>query len=539
MKNILSVLLFFLYFGMAQAQNPMFIKGEVSEVQVYKDAAELYGSADVQLPKGNSEVVVYNVAETLNKKTLQIGVNKKGITVLSSQFTNNYTSNFKLDETHPRIKELTDSIKIVERLISDSNIDLQSTNKTLELLDKNQTVLVGSNSSNVTQLKELTNYYKSERTKLNQDLVRIQKENTDLNKKLGRLQNSLQVNSDLKEQNSNGVLILKVMTESPVQVKFDINYLADEVYWSPFYEVKGEDLGQPLNIMLKAKVNQDTGVDWRNVQLSLIDGNSSRNNNAPALDPWFLYAYKKEDNRPVGRVDKALHNRAAGIQVESSVSGELSAVTVVGYSQSENQLNTSYETPIPYDILSNGEDYIVNLKQTKVPATYHYYAVPALNLNAYLVAKVKDFNQYQLSPAPATVIFENTYVGETQLNPDIEENELLLTLGNDRKVNIKKEKIESLNTKKMLSSKQEQIVTYDFVIRNNKTKSIEMEVRDRYPLSQDSSVKIELLEKSGAQEDKEKGYLTWNVKINPNETKKIRVSYKVTYPKDFVISGLE
>lgn len=533
MKNI--SLIFILIFGIetVMAQKPIFVKSEVSEIQLYKDAAEMYGIAEVNLQKGNSEIVIYNVAETMNEKTLQIGVDRKGISVLSSQFTKNYTSDYKLDTTHPRIKEFNDSIKIVEKLISDTDIEIQSILKTIELLDKNQTVLVGSNTSNVAQLKELANYYKTERTKLNQDLKKVQKTNADLTDKLSQLQNSLQVNSDLKEQNSKGVLVLKVSAESPGNAKFNISYLAGNVNWSPLYEIKGEGLDRPLDIILKAKVTQKTGVDWRNVRLSLIDGNSGKSNNAPVINPWFL-TVKTEKS-----VDKMLEGRVSGVKVKEAPSQMQGAYTTVpSYEITENQLNTTYETGIPYDILANGQPYFVNLKQTKVPAAYNYYTVPAMSPNAYLVAKISDFNQYQLTSAPATVIFENTFVGETQLNPNTEEDELILTLGNDRKVSIKKEKIEHLNTKKTLSSKQEQTVTYDLVIRNNKTKSIEIEVKDRYPLTQNSDVKVDLLESSGAKLDKEKGFMTWNLKVNPNETKKIRVSYKVQFPKDVEIQGL-
>ena len=65
-----------------------------------------------------------------------------------------------------------------------------------------------------------------------------------------------------------------------------------------------------------------------------------------------------------------------------------------------------------------------------------------------------------------------------------------------------------------------------------------MEVKDRFPLSNNEAVKIEVLDKSGAVKDDEKGFLTWNIKLSPSETKKLRVSYKVRYPKDYTVSGL-
>ncbi|STD08224.1 DUF4139 domain-containing protein [Chryseobacterium carnipullorum] len=204
----------------------------------------------------------------------------------------------------------------------------------------------------------------------------------------------------------------------------------------------------------------------------------------------------------------------------------------------ENQLNVSFDTDIPYDILSNNEDHFINLKQIKLPAEYKYYTVPKYNTTAYLVADIKDFNRYNLISGAASVIFENMYVGETRINPNQTNDKMSITLGDDKKISIRKEMVNDKASEKLFSSYQEKTITYDLVIRNNKKEAINIEIRDQIPLSKDESVKIELLQSDNADLDKEKGFLLWNVKISSSETKKFRVSYKVRYPKDFSISNL-
>ena len=67
---------------------------------------------------------------------------------------------------------------------------------------------------------------------------------------------------------------------------------------------------------------------------------------------------------------------------------------------------------------------------------------------------------------------------------------------------------------------------------------LSIEIKDGIPLSNNEAIKVELLESSGAKKTEETGILLWNLKIGPSETKKLRVSYKVRYPKDFIINNL-
>lgn len=527
-------LLLFLFVGILHyAQKPIFAKAKVNTVNVYRNSAELQNLAVFSLPAGSSEVVITNISDEIQENSIQVNVNNKNVTILSVQYTDNYISEYDTDKTNPRIKKVTDSITLVEDIIAKSNIELEANTKTLELLDKNQTVLVGSSTSNVAQLTQLTEYYKNKRIEISNIISAINKKNSELQKKLNRLKSSLKINSEMEEASSDGVLVLKVMSNTAVNLKADISYMAENASWQPFYEIRGSKLSEPLDMIFKAKVTQDTGLDWKGVKLSLINGRSTRNNTAPVVKPWFLDSYKEEDKVVIARGYNGRHDTVAKEQRIEEV-----VVTAAGFRYVENQFNISFDVDVPYDVLSNGQDHFINLKQEKVPATYKYFTAPKYSRDAFLIAKIKDFNKYNLISAPANIIFENMYIGETNINPNQTADELNITLGDDKKVSISKEVIYDKGNVKLFSSYQEKTFTYDIIVRNNKKDAIDIEIKDQFPLSKDESVKIELLQSEKAQVDQEKGYLSWNVNISPSETKKFRVSYKVRYPKDYSISNL-
>ena len=551
-RHSLFALLFLLSANLFFAQKPIYTKAKVTAVKVYRNSAELQNTVSFSVPSGISEIVIGNISEEINEKTIQIGVNSKNISILSSQFTDDYSTDFKMDTTNPQIKKVNDSIKIVENLISKNRIELDANKKAVELLDKNQTVLVGSNSSNVAQLTQLTEFYTNKRIELENKLVSLKTKGDDLSKKLSRLKSSLKTKEQKEaEEFADGVIVLKLMSPTAGNIKLNINYLTDNVSWKPYYEIKADKISTPLDVTFKATVKQNTGLDWKGVKLTLINGNSSRNNYAPVVNPWFIYAQSPKE-REIYREER-IADKAAAIKIRgmgsvtkeydvqsNALEGRVADVAVgyAGFNVNANELNTSYDIDIPYDILSNNEDHLISLYQQKIPADYQYFTAPNYRKEAYLLAKVKDFSKYHLVSAPASVIFENMYIGETRVSPDQTNNEMNITLGNDPKISIRREDIQDKSGEKFLSSYREKVVTYDLIIKNNKKEQISMEIKDRFPLSNNEAVKIEVLDKSGATKDDEKGFLTWNIKLSPSETKKLRVSYKVRYPKDYTISGL-
>ena len=118
-----SLILLFFISTDALAQKPIFTTAKVKSATVYFNSVEIGQSTSVVLPKGTSEIVVKNVADYLNENTVQVGT-PKSVTVLSVQFTNNYISEYEIDEKSPAIKVVRDSIQIVEK-------EIQKVTKTL------------------------------------------------------------------------------------------------------------------------------------------------------------------------------------------------------------------------------------------------------------------------------------------------------------------------------------------------------------------------------------------------------------------------
>ncbi|SHG40180.1 conserved hypothetical protein [Flavobacterium frigidimaris] len=533
----------FLIGTIALAQKPIFTTAKVKSATVYFNAAELSQTATATLPAGASEIVIKNVAVNLNENSVQIGA-PSGVTVLSVQFTNNYISEYETDSKSPALKIVRDSIVLVQKEIQKVNNTINSENKTIQLLDKNQQISGINSGLNVTELMKMVDYYKNKQIEIANTINTLSEKQQKLNETLRKLNNKLEVNANKEEKTSSGKLIVQVMNQTAGVIPFDISYLTDNATWTPFYDLRAESVTSPINMMYKAQVIQNTGIDWKKVKLTLSSGLPNQNNQAPILSSWFLanqtyleevvvngYASRNKRNQIQGSVAKISKEQLSeSMDMPSPV---LEKSSVSNYTTvAENQLNVSFDIDIPYDILSNGKIHSVSLKEIKLPATYKYYAVPRVENEAFLLAEIADYSKYNLLRGEANIIFEGMYVGKTFIEPNQTSDTLNLSMGRDKKVSIKREKVADKSGTKFLSTKKEQTFTFDITVRNNKKEAVELLLKDQYPLSTNKEIEVELLQSDGAKVNIETGILTWQLQLKPNENKKFRISYKVRYPKD-------
>lgn len=537
MKKFLILLLMFQ--ASLYAQKPVFTTAKVKAATVYFNAAEISQTASVNLPAGTHEIVVKNVANWVNENSIQIGTSPT-LTVLSVQFTDNYISEYEIDTNSPSVKKVKDSILIVKKEIVKIVNAKVSEGKTIDLLDKNQQVSGQNSGLNVTELMKMVDYYKAKRTELSNSINLLSEKEQKLNETLQKLNDKLEINNKNEEKISSGKLVLQVMNEVAGNVPLEISYLTNSATWSPFYDLRANSVASPIEMMYKAQVVQNTGIDWKNVKLTLSSGVPNQNNQAPLLQAWFLrYGYQEEYKQK----DDTRNNELQEVVVQAYDSRRKDkAAAVASISNfttiSENQLNISFDIDIPYDILSNGKKHSVALKEIKLPATYKYYAAPTVDKEAFLLAEISDYSKYNLLKGEANIIFEGMYVGKTFVDPNQTSDTLNLSMGRDKKISIKREKVVDKSGTKFLSSNKMQTFTFETTVRNNKKEAVQLMLKNQYPLSTDKEIEIELKQSDNAKVNAETGILTWDLNLKPNETKKIRISYTVKYPKNKIIDNL-
>ena len=167
----------------------------------------------------------------------------------------------------------------------------------------------------------------------------------------------------------------------------------------------------------------------------------------------------------------------------------------------------------------------------KLPAEFKYFCVPKINKDAFLIANISDWEKYNLLEGEANIFFEDTYVGKSLLDIRYATDTLQISLGKDKNVSVKREKMKDFTTKQFIGSKKEESRVWNITVKNNKSQSINMLVFDQVPVSTLEEIKVEILKISGAKHNQETGEIKWDFSIEPNENKIFELNYSVKYPK--------
>ena len=540
MKHLITSFLL-LFTPLIWAQKAQITNAKLNAVTVYFSSAELAHSLSANLNKGTNEIVIKNIANDIDENTIRI-LAPKSVTVLSAQFTTDtYTDK---DNSHPKSKQIKDSIELLSLQIDKLSNQIAAEKQIVELIKENKKVLGNGTALNIAEYTKFINYSKEEMVaSLDKADAYTEKQN-----KLRTLRYELEqrLEGDVSKEKtiSKGKIVLQVMSDTPQKADFSLSYVTPLAGWFPFYELRADNINSPLSLLYKGEIYQTTGVDWKNIKLTLSSGNPNVRNEITLLKAWFLrfgnrYSAETMEINAYRRSNTFAAAEMRVADVKDVAKEEMVEATMNDYTDvSENQLNTSFEITTPYDILSNGREYSVALKELKIKAKYEYYSAPRVDNGVYLVASIDDYSQYNLLNGEANIIFEDMYVGKTMISPNQTTESMQLTMGNDKKISIKREKIADKSETKFISSYKEQTFTYEITVKNNKKETINLKLKDQYPISTNEKIQVELLEDSKAEVNTETGILTWNTTLKAGESKKYRLSYKVKYPKSEVIENL-
>lgn len=536
------------------AQKPVYTKANLESARVYYDGAELTQNTQVTLPKGLSEVVITNVSDQLMENTIKVG-SINDVTVMSVQFSNAYIEEYDNVNNSPLMKPLRDSIAVAELKLEKITNAINADTQTINLLDRTSTSQTFQ-TFGFTDVTKWVEYYGKKRQEVQNAMYLKKKEKEVIEAKWNALKGQLTLGGDKSERSSRGKLIVQVMSAKEGNIPFRINYATNRAQWIPSYDLRIDKINAPIKMMYKAQVVQTSGIDWRNVRLSLTSGKLNQNYSLPTWNTWFVQyevpqevivntGYSTNSRRKmtgaVARIaekDLAVESNAYDMVAFEEVSYEDRQTLAEYTTVNQSELNVTFDIAIPYSILSNGKRHSVDLNTFDINGDYKFYSAPKLDANAYLVAEIKDYGKHNLLSGQANVIYDGMNIGQTYLSTENTEEKLRLNIGKDPNISISRTLIADKSGTKTLSSKKEQTFTYEISIKNNKKETVAIQVEDQYPVSTDNSIEVILNEVSKGTTEAEKGLITWNVSLQPNEVKKIRVSYILKYSKDKNIENI-
>ncbi len=529
--------------------DPLKTESEIKKVTVFLNGAQVNRMSDISIPKGNSEIHFDNLSTKLNPESIQLSSDANlMITDVKHQLYQPEAPD--PSETMPEAARL--EIESIGVLNEDLDYELRAIAAEEEILMAESNLiknirLLKQGTDSLELLQNSLDYYHVKYVQINKRIIELDRQKKKANK--AKLANVNQINEIHKkhkveiDRSQKYRIIASVNSSYPVKAKFELNYMVHDAYWKPAYDIRAEDIESPIKINYKGNVVQNTGVDWEDVKLTVSTSNPSQNKNRPILNPWYVDFYNPNyyRNQSATNLNSYIQTDEVASEMdykkEKAMPGKAydikNIATVV-----QNNINVQYQLDVDYNIPSDGMVHSVQMTEEEVDAEYQYHSVPKMDCRAFLLAKIKEWGNLNLLAGDANLFFGGVYVGKTRIDPNVINDEMLLSLGVDEKVNVKRYQLETDASHSFFGGNKTEVFTYEISIRNNKNESITMDLLDQIPLSHNEEIEINLVDSNGAAYTKDYGKLLWDVEIGPNSIKKFKFSYSVKYPEDKTIGGI-
>ena len=619
-----------------QAQSP---ETKVSNVTLFLSGAQVTRTAQAMLQPGITELTFSGLSQNIDANTIRFN-GEGNFTIISVNSRINY---LKAQKT---LKD-EESLKARKIQLENQLEDIEAQKAVLateeNLLKANQKIGSAEKGTTTAELKAAADFFRARFTELSEKRLVLGRKAELIRDELNRISDQLGEASRV-DVTPTGEIIVQVMTKEPLSAKFKLSYLVRSASWKPEFDLRLDDISQPLELSRRAKISQNSGEEWKDVKLTLSTGNPNESGTEPKLMPWYIggnyTSYLNltnktatEPNRSViekpvtgnsfrgmvsGRVFsvddgsgipgvsviiKGTSNGALtdvngnytinanmGSMVQFSFVGmnpvttvcdnpvinigmqastqALDEVVVTGYGISrENRSSeaaapaSSYKTvrqpvnlqvepndqlqvrsvkeytiAMPMSMPSDGKEYNLVIGGESVKAEYEFHATPKLDRDAFLVAKVTNWQDYDLLDATAGIFYEGTFTGKTRLSASLATDTLDISLGRDKSIMIERKKVKDFTSSQLLGSNRTVQRAWEINLRNNKKQAVTLVVFDQYPISKEKDIEVSLTDDGGAKVNKETGILEWKIKLEPGQLKKLTFKYSVKYPKERILS---
>jgi uncharacterized protein (TIGR02231 family) len=528
MKKLSSFILFVALSNFTFADEKT-VDAKITNVTVFLKGAQVEHKAKVQLQNGINTIVFSNLSQYLDPNTFEVS-GTGFFSLLSIVPRVNYLTTLN---DHPKIKSLKDSLQLLQQNIELYNEMLQvyENEKTMILSNKS---VVNNSGFDIEDVDDLAQFYRKRLTDIATNQIQTKRNKTLTSEHINRISNQI---NELSKNQQNAVyeLVVEIMSNNNTTGNIEFKYFVNQAGWSPSYDIRVKDSSSPLNVQYKANVYQNTGFDWKDVNITLSTANPSLQANKPELYPWRIsyitpivpVAYKNTAGNAMPRAaqkSEMMTTDDAFMEVAETMSNYVVP--------QENMTNSSFNIQIPKSILSQKNNQTIEIQSLSLKANYNYFSAPKINKDVFLIGKISEWEDFNLLPGQANIYYQGTYTGKTYFDAGKTSDTLEITLGRENGIVVNRTKINEFTQKQTIGSNKKEIVGMVISVRNTKNIPVTINLADQLPVSTDASIEVEIIEVSGGKIQPNTGIVNWNVQLEPAESMSYTIKYSVKYPKD-------
>ncbi|HVM60571.1 MAG TPA: mucoidy inhibitor MuiA family protein [Verrucomicrobiae bacterium] len=541
----------------AWAADPVTVESRITEVTLYPDRAQVTRTAEINIDPGEIRLVFDHLPFALANDSVR-AAGKAPVQVVMEDVAVHTVVHEQIPDA--KVQELADHVQDLydqrEALLSRNRV-LDEQRKLIQAIEVKAagdvTREIEVNKFDVSQLKDLPAFVGSEIARLEEESHKLAIEHRELDRKITAAEAEFNKYRTAGERSEKFAMVTLTSKEA-TKLRLQISYVIGNAGWAPAYEARAAADGSGVDLTYKAVVRQQTGEDWRGVNLTLSTAKPSIGAQMPDLNKWAVNILQPvamaETATPLppmaGPVESyrslASDGMDKGMNRPERAAAPAEMLVVAQTAQVEQGVTAAtFHVAGAADVPSDGEPHRQTIALASLPAAFTYETSPKLSPFAYLKASATNTTDTPFLAGAVNVFVGPDFIGTGRISTVSQGEAANLFLGIDEGIRVKREELKDSRGKSgLFRSRRRQVSSYKITVENYKDKPQRVVVLDQIPVSSADDVKVALSDASTkpATIDNATGKLTWELGLKPREKGEITFEFTVDWPQNREVTGL-
>lgn len=200
--------------------------------------------------------------------------------------------------------------------------------------------------------------------------------------------------------------------------------------WTAGYDIRVDmqTKENPVSLVYKGAITQNTGEDWNDVPLTLETATPTFGVDVPTLQPWTLrihrsYGYAKSKSISFGSAgSRGSYMAPPGAMMSLAAPTDSLGSSAVDEIQhrglhvsSKGNISATFSVPGLINIPSDNVGHNVTIVKLSLDASLSWLCVPKKDSRVHLKAKIKNASDYTLLPGSSSVYVDGSFISKSEV----------------------------------------------------------------------------------------------------------------------------
>lgn len=555
------------------------VQTPITDVTVYTDRAQITRKGRVAFEKeGAQELAIGGLPANIDADSLRAsGRGTVAVTIIGVESKTRFlseTSHEGARSVEDQLRDLQDKDNVLLRRDEVLAQRLESVQQLSENAASRFARGLAEGKTSLESAQQLLDFIGAQTTQIKEERFQIERERRDSLAQLNALKEQLaQMNPNNRKRDN--FVSVSVEAQSAGEWELELSYVVKGASWQPIYDARldtqmvtanaqsstrlpenNADFDRVLTLNYGAILQQKSGEDWHDSQITLSTARASLGSLPPKLDPIFVDIYTPmiqqmaapsmmRARRLSGAEEGAFGGAADDESISEllSVSAEVAPAPVEAQTATaqvaENGATVTFRLPRPMNVPSDGQPHRAQIATQDLPCKLDFVSVPRRASLGFLRATTRNDSALNLLPGKANTFRDGEFAGSTNLESVAPAQEFKLFLGPDEQVRVERELVAREVEKNLMGNVRRHHFSYVIKLENLKTFPVRLTVLDQIPVSRNETIKVKLRETHPTPQTNEMGELRWELVLQPNSKSELRFEYSIEAPRDAQVTGLD